>query len=314
MFDITLDDLNRIANRMRKEKVCFDLTTLVKRVVQGRFRYGPDYSPVVLTSLPGRESVRLWDPADDWVPGDGVIVALWVKFNELGRNVYEARVGEVIAIDEKYARMRLDGISDPKEFQRAQPGSENALKWHVKVQEVVAQKQASPEINEQVDAVLLDNPLLTDRLRQALGCDERFICLEGRWCLKEILPILSQDQLQTLYRQLLIQGKAVRPHEMVQWLHPALQPDEIGPFAIHMALLLIPDKFVSLGTASTPLWQAIKPPPPLWQEAEGAFYVYDPQTYEILLQPGMRLKKATADRLQSLGWYDRFVQAVESIR
>lgn len=40
------------------------------------------------------------------------------------------------------------------------------------------------------------------------------------------------------------------------------------------------------------------------------FYVYDPETFAILLQPGQRLIKVQAERLQSLGLYDDMVESI----
>jgi hypothetical protein len=307
-FDVTKADLDRILERMRKEQTCYDLTTLSKRLVLGRLRYGVELSPSVLTSWTGRTSVQLWDPASSWKPGDGVIVALRVGFDEHNHFIYEAKAGEIISLDLDFADMRLDGIPSIKAFRFAKPGSDDAIKWHAKVSEVVAQNQASPEIEDQAEALLLKFPHITDRLLQVMESDQRFVGVEGRWCLKAILPALSEDQIQNLYRQLLIQNKSFSSIELSKLLYPENNLAEFGPFVIQITLATYPKLFINVGSSTQTLWHAVIPS---WEQAKLDKYAYDPVTYEILVQPDQSLNKSLAERLKQLGLYNVVVTVAE---
>jgi hypothetical protein len=87
------------------------------------------------------------------------------------------------------------------------------------------------------------------------------------------------------------------------------QETDANLFSLHHILQLYPDRFKVLKEG----WRALQLPPPLWDQAKGVYYVYDPETYEIILQPGQALKKSVAERLEKLGWYGDVVTAQEEI-
>ena len=65
-FQVTKADLDRITAHIRETSRAHDLTTLARRVVRGRLRYGPETSTPALAGWAKDLSVRLWDPAGEW--------------------------------------------------------------------------------------------------------------------------------------------------------------------------------------------------------------------------------------------------------
>ena len=47
-FDVTENDLDRIAKRIKKKRTAFTLTNLVNRIVIGRLKHGRDTGPAAL--------------------------------------------------------------------------------------------------------------------------------------------------------------------------------------------------------------------------------------------------------------------------
>ena len=304
-FDITEADLDRIAERIRKEESAFDLTTLAKRVVQGRLRFGHELSQPVLSSWTGRSRVRLWDPAEQWAVGDRVIVARRVDDDAQGQKRFEAFVGDVVSFDSKYLKMHMDGIANPIEYERAPHGSENAVKWYTKVREVVIQKEQSGETSEQTEAIILKHgERIVSRLLHSLEENGGFIGLENSWYLKELIQLLTKDQLDNLYKNLLVLPNPQPVDQLVSMVIPSPPVNKESRFSVHLGCLNHPKRFSNTGTPSRPLWQAIAPSP---EEAVVTYYAFDPQTYQILTQPGQRLSQRQAQRLQDLGLYSQIV-------
>ena len=93
-FDITTDDLDRIANWMRKDHQAFTLTVLAKRIVRGRLEHGEDTSLPALPEWVQEQKVLSWDAEEQWEIGSRVLVAR--KINQ----VLSPFIG--IIVDENY--------------------------------------------------------------------------------------------------------------------------------------------------------------------------------------------------------------------
>ena len=74
-FDITRDDLDRIAKRMRKNQKAYNLTELAKRLVRGRLEHGRDTSPTALPDWVSEQKVYSWNQVEDWQKDNRVLVA-----------------------------------------------------------------------------------------------------------------------------------------------------------------------------------------------------------------------------------------------
>jgi hypothetical protein len=106
---------------------------------------------------------------------------------------------------------------------------------------------------------------------------------------------ISLDLLRQARNQVLRTTRTATLAQLGQII-PGLPEGEIGELSLAQALSRVPDLF----QATEEGWRAMPPP---WGKAVGAYYVYDPNTYEIILKPGEKLKKKVAERLVELGFY-----------
>ncbi|GAB4405981.1 MAG: hypothetical protein Kow00123_18460 [Anaerolineales bacterium] len=304
-FDITQDDLRRLAEFIREAGQAQDLTTLARRVVRGRLRFGPDMSAAVLPGVAGGEPVRLWDPAGEWKVGDRVIVARRIGATDR----FEALVGEIVSVTAGQAIMQLDGATERVTYERESQDTEKAKRWREKVREVAAQMRGASDTEDRVDGVLLEHgERIFARLLQALQSDDRFLALDGRWFVRDLTAKLTADQVRALAAALAQRGEPVATADLVPLVPPPLPEGDAGRFSVYDALLARPGRFANVGTATRPMWRIVPVP---WERAVGAFFAYDPDTYEILLQPGAPVNKKQAERLQALGLYDALVEPAD---
>jgi hypothetical protein len=109
---------------------------------------------------------------------------------------------------------------------------------------------------------------------------------------------------------MLTEGESLTFAQMLPLVDPPLPTDDIGMFSLHEALENEPNGlFKEFDAETQSKWKAVQPPPPTWDQALAGFYVYDPRTYEVILQPGQPLKQYVAERLQELGIYEQVVSA-----
>jgi len=308
-FDVTTADLDRIARRMRESRSAYDLTELARRVVRGRLRHGPEQSPAALPPWAEDPSVRLWDPAGKWEKGDRVLVWTW-SYAERQQRVM---VGEIVELTVSNAKVAVKDIRDPdRTFLLAPPGSENATRWYRTIEQAVNAMRQICQGEDRTDLVLLEHgERIVSRLLDALQADERFLTLEGRWFLRELLEPLSDVQIEGLFQWMLARSEPASTADLVPLVDPPLPGGDVGLFSLYAALLDRPERFANVGTPTRPLWQAVRPPPPPPERAVAAYYAYDPETFEILVQPGQRLTQRLAQRLQDLGLYDDIVTAAD---
>ncbi|MGQ9584125.1 MAG: hypothetical protein ACUVXG_01835 [Anaerolineae bacterium] len=310
-FEITEADLDRIAGHIEETGQAHDLTTLAQRVVRGRLRHGPETSAAAQATWSKDPSVRLWDPAAEWKVGDRVVAA-----RRVGQR-HETCVGEIIGHTtvQREGRtipalvLQLDGQPQPRKYELAAPGSEDAEKWYRKVREVVEGQRASADTEQQAQAILLQHgERIVSQLLEALQGDARFLTLEGRWFLRDLLIPLSEAQRDALYRQLLERGEPASTNDLIALMKPPVAEGDVGRFSLYASLSAHPDRFANVGAPTRPQWKAVPPPP---ERAVGAYYAYDPETYAILLRPGQRLGAQLAQRLQDLGLYNGVVRPAD---
>ena len=309
-FDITEADLERIARRMRENRRAYDLTELAKRIVRGRLQYGPELSPAVLTAWTGDPSVRLWDPAGEWAVGDRVIVA--VSFLQEGSTTHEPFVGEITAIKAGTVTVRIDALGESRTYVTYAEDAVQLQRWRKTVEDLVRSRQGAKDVESQVEYVLFNHgERIVSRLLDALQADERFLSLEGHWFLRELLAPLSEAQIESLFREMLQRTEPAPTADLVPLVDPPLPAGDVGLFSLYAALRSQPERFENAGTPTRPLWRAVPPPPPPPERAVAAYYAYDPDTYEILIEPGQRLTQRLAQRLQELGLYEAVVTAAD---
>jgi len=309
-FDITEADLERIAQRMRENRSAYSLDELAKRVVRGRLRHGPEQSPAALQVSAEDPSVRLWDPAGNWAVGDHVVVAVGFTKDEV--RFHEPFVGEIVAIEAGKVTVRVDALEKSVDYYtRAKYSDEDLQLWRRFVEALVEARRGTRDVESQVEYVLLEHSQrVASRLLDALQADGRFLTLEGRWFLRELMRSLSADQVESLLQQMLAQSEPMSTPDLVSLVNPPVPEGDVGLFSLYPALNAS-ESFENVGTDTRPLWRAVPPPPPPPERAMGAYFAYDPETYEILLQPGQRLTPRLAQRLQELDLYDVVVTAAD---
>jgi len=278
-FEITAADLERIAQRMWDSRSACELTELTKRVIRGRLRHGPEQSPAAVLSWMEDLSVRLWDPAGDWKRGDHVIVARRIPTTD----VFDALVGEVIDVEPTEVRMQLDGMEEPTTYKRATPGSRQARRWHAKVREVAAEKRKAPDLDEQARAVLLTHgERVGSQLLEALRVDSRFVRLAGRWFLRELAVLPTEEQLTALSWAMVPLTGPLSTTGLAPLVQPPLVEGDPGLFGFYLAMRDRPDLFANADPGQHPRWVLAGPPPGTFTPCYAA---YDPKIYEVLCLP-----------------------------
>ena len=307
-FSVTQDDLKRIVERMERESAPQEFKEIATRIVRGRLEHGHDLSPAALTSLTGKASVRLWDPAAKWQIGDVVLVARRSGNDRDGNPLFSAYIGEVWDIDSKVASIRIEKVGQIK-YGLAKPGSKHAIDWHETVRNSVERKLQSGNLDQQAEGILLKHgENILSHLAETLQSDSRFIDFEGKWYVAKKLPMLDDDTLRRTHRLLL-----EKPSATIDDLVPAIKTedsvdDTLLRMSLDAALRKLPSRFKNTGTSTRPQWQAQIPPP---EKAVVTHFAYDPKTYLILCRPGQHLTQKQAERLQELNLYTSIVTFAE---
>lgn len=311
-FDITQNDLGRIAGRMAIEKKPQDLKSIAMQVIHGRLTHGHDFSPSAIANLTGTSSVCLWDPEADWKVGDLVLIA---RENQ-HRNQYEAFLGRITTIYPESAVLYIDELHRNVEYTRLIPGTHTTLKyghqadtWRNTVKEAVERKLQTQDVTERSEGILLRHgEAILNKLLLGLETDSRFIGLENKWYLMEMLSNFEENKLENLHARYVGSD-----HFTLDKASGFFENDNsinriILQMSIQAALINQPDKFKNNGTSLYPMWKALLPPP---EKSKAKFYVYDPQTYEILCSPEQRLSPGAAKRLLELEFYNHVAAFVE---
>ncbi|GAB4537276.1 MAG: hypothetical protein Kow0063_23780 [Anaerolineae bacterium] len=292
-FSITEADLERIAAYIQETGQAHDLTTLTRRILRGRLRYGPETSAPAQSARANDASVQLWDPAGKWKEGDQAIVVRLV-----GKNMYEAFVGEVIAVEPDQVKLQLDGIDQPATYLRAAPGSEKARKWHAKVREVVAQKRKASGFKHQIEVILMTHgERIASQLLNAMRADGRFVRLAGRWFLRGLALPPTQEQLAALAWAMVRLEEPQPTDALVPLVQPPLAEGDPGLFGLYLAMRDRPDLFANADPGQRPRWELAGPPPGAFTPRHAA---YDPDTYEILCHPDQPAPPEIVRRLWDL--------------
>ena len=294
-FHITQADLERIATHIRDTGQAHDLTALARRVVGGRLRHGHETSAPAQPAWAADPSVRLWDPAGKWKVGDHVIVARRIPTT----HIFEPLVGEIVAVVPGEVTVRLDRVEKPAMYRRAPRGSDEARKWHAKVQEVVAAKRRAPDLEERAEAIILTyGERIVSQLLDALRADERFLRLAGRWFLHELALPPAAPQLAALAWAMVGQDAPQPTEALAPLVQPPLAAGDPGLFGLYLGLRERSDLFENAEPGQRPRWVLAGPPPGSCTPAHAA---YDPHTYAILCLPGQPIPPDMVRRLWDLG-------------
>ena len=136
---------------------------------------------------------------------------------------------------------------------------------------------------------------LVDTMRQ----DARFVSLEGRWFLRSLAVVPSGPQVDRLARVLLsASDHPLTVDEMLPWLPSPAAVGDAGRFGLALALFGRPDLFTNLDADTWPRWVLAGPPIGTYTARYAAF---DPETMDVLCEPGESLTPGVVERLWALG-------------
>lgn len=302
-FDVTRDDLQRLKDWLNELKRGVTLEELTRRIISGRLRYGRDESPSALPAWVQEKHVLSWDEEEKWCEGCQVLVARRLN------NQILPFFGIIIKVGEKYFDIKID--KQTVTYTRVEAGSTEARLFYDNVKKSIWEREkqqlaqsTTTSIDEQTDLILLKQGAdIASQIRNAIENDKRFIQTNHLWYLQEWIPDVHKNDLVKAHRGLRKTARHVNFQQLTEQF-PDLPQGGIGEIALMQAIATVPDLFQPTDDG----WQVIPPPPPPWDQAIGLYYVYDPQTYEILLRPGQDLKKKAAERLMELGFYADVVE------
>jgi hypothetical protein len=140
--------------------------------------------------------------------------------------------------------------------------------------------------------------LIFGRLRSALRHDSRFVVLQGRWFLRSLAVRPTQDRLVDLTQRLLMEvERPLSTAEVIPLLTGPPFQDDAQLYGLSLALEERPDLFTNIGRGGRGQWVLSCPPEGHYTARLAA---YDPETGEVLCEPGEVLSRETVERLWSL--------------
>jgi hypothetical protein len=295
-FQVTENDLDRIAGYIRETGQAHDLTTLARRVVRGRLRYGPETSAPARPAWAEDPSVRLWDPAGRWQRGNHVIVA--VSFSTGGQTIHEPFVGEIIEIESGKAAVNIDALGESRIYS-TQADEEKLLRWRQFVEHLVNARRGASDVETQIEYVILEHgERVISQLLDALRVDERFVLLAGHWFLRELAVRPTDVQLTALAWAMVGQAEPQPTDTLAPLVQPSLTDGDPGLFGLYLALRDRPDLFENADPGQRPRWRLAGAPPGPFIPRHAA---YDSETYEVFCVPGEPASPEIVRRLWDRG-------------
>ncbi|MCK4314689.1 MAG: hypothetical protein KAX24_02850, partial [Anaerolineae bacterium] len=297
-FQVTRADLDRIAVHIRETGQVYDLTALARRVVRGRLRHGPETSAPAQSAWAEDPSVRLWNPAGEWKEGDHVIVA--VAFYERSSTRHRPFVGEVIKIGADKVAVRIDALGESRSYYtRAKYSADDLHKWRRLVEERVAARRGTKDVETQIEYVLLEHgERVVSQLLDGLRADECFVRLAGRWFLRELAVSPTDEQLTALAWAMVPLSEPQPTADLAPLVQPPLAEGAPGLFGLYLALCDRSALFENADPGKRPRWILAAPPPGSCMPRHAA---YDPEAYEVLCLPGEPIPPEVIGRLWDLG-------------
>lgn len=299
LFLVYREDLNRLARWLQLRASAQDLTTLLRRFVRGRLRYGPVQRGTLVTDTVREGLVRFWDPSKAWQVGDLAIFPEPVMRDRV--RAFTPAIGEVIRMQGNGAMVRIDGRPSPQVFGTAssQQGGSALRHWRRSVEDLV---RALPDRSDELSSI--DYTLYrfgeaaAANLLSALRQDIRFVTLEGQWFLRSLVVSPSPAQLDGLAYAMLLADRPMTVAELLPLVPPPATSGAAGRFGLSLCLQERPDLFYNVDDGARPRWALSGVPP---GDYVARFAAYDPETGDVLCEPGDGLDAATVQRLWALG-------------
>lgn len=324
LFSVTQADLSFIAEVIRASGEAMTLTAMARRLIDLRLAHGPQlHSGPVRNGHTPDHRVRFWDPALTWLVGDRALLVVSLPDQ---RQTYAPRVAEVVRIEADHAVLYVDGLSALQVYPLVSlAGRVDALS------DLTPRRTTEPDTLEQalkqgghavdeIDRILGQyGDKIVGHLLHTLEADSRFIELEGRWFLRDLIQQPREVQLVRATRTIFTAGYDPLTTEQIMALMVGVNaggrhriekddlesvlpaPSQIADalrFGLLVAIQVHPELFTNVRLPAWPLW-ALSGPPPARMVARHA--AYDPETYEVLCMPGETLSHVDAQRLWDIG-------------
>jgi hypothetical protein len=303
LFRVTRIDLDRMAHRFEQTGLSCTLTELGRYVVAERLQDGyQEGCSIPVAASPG-ERVRIWDPRSVWQAGDVVITAGLALRD--GLQVSRPVIGEVIRILGNSATLRVDGSGTPCIYGLMASDRHDATldRWRSATEDAVAALRDRSDEESRIDHLLwARGERIWGELLDALREDARFIALRGQWFLRSLAVIPSRQELEVLARVLLRSSEGPwSPTDLAPW-HSGCGASSL--FGLDLAMHAHPDLFTNIDPGAGPRWILAGPPPGPYTARQAA---YDPESYQLLCEPGDLLPEEVVHRLWALDLLDVIV-------
>lgn len=301
-FRITKADTERIASYIRRNDRAYDFTNLAKRVVRGRLRHGSESSAPVEISGVDASSVRTWDPAATWKIGDLAIVAASVIKGD--KRVFVPSVGEITKMEKETVTLKIDSLEKSLSFSTIPKYSKDDLqKWRQFVEKLL-DDWLGGDLMSHVDYIFMKHgERVASQLLAALISDERFIGLSGRWYLKELATLLGEERIEAIAHYMLRKNRPQLLEDIMTVVSAHLEQGDTGLFGLYLTMQNKSEQFSNIGREDKPQWILAGPPLGPFTAKCDAF---DPETYDVLCQPGDEVSPEIVKRL----WDEGLLHAV----
>jgi len=300
LFLVHTEDLRRLARRIQHTVAAQDLTSMVRRFVRGRLRYGPVQRGNRVTGPLHGERVRFWDPAKAWHMGDLAIFPEPVMRDRM--RVFTPRIGQIVRIQGGGVTVRIDGRPGTHVYgtTSTQQGGQALMRWRRSVEDLV---RVLPDRSD--EASLIDYALyrfgetVATNLLSALRHDGRFVAMDGQWFLRSLAVQSDRRQLDGLAQAMLVAvDRPMTAAELLPLVPPPVAGGAAGLFGLALSLQEHPDLFANVDSGARPRWVLTSAPS---GDYTARLAAYDPETWDVLCEPGEALDAATVQRLWSLG-------------
>lgn len=309
-FQVTKEDLDRIALFIEETQKAYNLTYLAKRLILKRLRFGKVSGEFIRVSRKGEHEglARIWNPAEKWRIGDLAIVAsqpdqLITQYKNECDEVsveHEIHIGEVIKVEKDTISIRWDrsgGLPCIKKYAIGL-SQEKANKIVLYTQQLAEEKLKSRMLEDNAEAIMAQNPHIAGDLNDALKADRRFIQLDSRWFLGELCRGVSKTDLESI-SWYLFSGEEPKSTEALCRINPSLASVKDGDlFSLYIELMGHPETFQLVEDRSPVCWVLYGSP---LGKHKLRFAAYDPGTYQVLCLPDRPASEENIKRLFSLG-------------
>lgn len=303
LYAVCRTDLDRLHRWIERQGAGQWLTVLARRFTRGRLRYGPVMNETLLVASHQPAKVELWDPAKAWSAGQAAVFAVPQAAPE--STAVRPWFGEILRTLGQGVLVRIDGQPRPQVYGTAatRSGSEALTQWRQTIEAQVAAIGEDAGEAARVDyALWTQGPRIFGALLAALRDDARFVQMDGRWFIRALAIQPSQPQLLALARRMLLDTRHPQTVDDLLHLLPAPVVDgEAGRLGLSLALSERPDLFANVAEGPRARWVLCHPP---LGDPEGDYVArlaaYDPETWEVLCEPGDTLPWETVERLWAL--------------